>query len=105
MAVVFLRLKGEKFVEIKFLEAKTRLVPEKLLQDVQLSQESKGVTDKPIPRLELLAALIGSRLTHKIIEALEFENVPTYFWSDSSTVLAWIHRDLQWGTFVHNRVK
>lgn len=43
-AVVFSRLEGTWGDELKFLGAKTRLV----------------TNDKPIPRLGLLAALIGS---------------------------------------------
>ena len=58
-----------------------------------------------IPRLELLAAAIGSRQTNEIVKALGYENIPVFYWSDSTTVLAWLNRDCQWGIFVWNRVR
>lgn len=58
-----------------------------------------------IPRLELLAATIGLRLSRSIVEALSLENIDVNFWSDSATVLAWISRPSNWDTFVYNRVK
>lgn len=39
------------------------------------------------------------------MEAMELQEVQKYFWSDSTTAIAWIQRNTQWGTFVHNRVK
>jgi hypothetical protein len=38
-------------------------------------------------------------------KALDIDDVPTYFWCDSTTALAWIQRNDEWGTFVGNRVK
>ncbi|XP_025270371.1 uncharacterized protein LOC112639711 [Camponotus floridanus] len=56
-----------------------------------------------IPRLELLAATIRVRL-RSIKEAGDFEE-EVFFWSDSSTVVAWIRKDKLWNTFVENRVR
>lgn len=36
--------------------------------------------------------------------ASDFEGEKVFFWSDSTTVLAWIQRDKPWKTFVYNRV-
>ena len=63
-----------------------------------------------MPRLELLAALITSRLVHCVKEALETLNKvninKVYFWSDSFTTLFWIKSvNKQWKLFVENRVK
>lgn len=87
--VIFLRVEWEEKVEISFLGAKSRLTPE------------KGT----IPRYELLAACLGSRMSKEIMEGLDFSGIKRYYWSDSTTVLAWLSRDCQWGKFVWNRVK
>ncbi|GFY11977.1 DUF1758 domain-containing protein [Trichonephila clavipes] len=57
-----------------------------------------------IPRLELLACTIGSRLVNTMKIDLELENVPICCWSDSVNALYWIKRKENWGTFV-NRVQ
>ena len=88
-AVTFLRVVKKNRIEVKFIAAKSRVAPQKV----------------SIPRLELLAASIGARQTHAIRTVSDFKSIPTYFWSDSTTVLAWIKQDLQWGTFVWNRVR
>ena len=63
-----------------------------------------------VPRLELLAALITSRLVHCVKEALETLNKvnidKVHFWSDSFTTLFWIKGvNKQSKMFVENRVK
>ncbi|XP_015125024.1 uncharacterized protein LOC107046821 [Diachasma alloeum] len=80
---------GDK-VECYFVVAKSRVSPK----------------DKPtIPRLELLAATVGARLMASVLSALNYTQVRQYFWTESSTVFAWIQRDKEWGTFVGNRVQ
>ncbi|GFT16231.1 uncharacterized protein TNCV_318361 [Trichonephila clavipes] len=74
----------------------------------QLVQARARVTSiKPItiPRLELLACTIGSRLINTTKIDLGLENVPIYCWSDSVNALYWIKRKENWGTFVNNRVQ
>ena len=93
-AVTFLRLQTETSVKISFVQAKSRVSPSR----------EKG-TKISIPRLELLAATIGVRLASSILKVLKIENLESYFWTDSSTVLAWIQRDSNWAVFVANRVK
>lgn len=86
---VFLRAGDEDHVSVQLVQAKSRVAP--------LKKTS-------IPRLELLACTIGARLAVSVMEALQFEGPVTY-WSDSTTALAWIKRNDEWGTFVGNRVK
>ncbi|XP_031639935.1 uncharacterized protein LOC116351917 [Contarinia nasturtii] len=58
-----------------------------------------------IPRMELLAALLGSKLTHNSIQACEMKNAEIHFWSDSMVTLHWIGKNpLQLKTYVSNRV-
>ncbi|XP_024883586.1 uncharacterized protein LOC112462186 [Temnothorax curvispinosus] len=73
----------------RLIEAKSRVAP---------------VDKLTIARLELLAALIGVRLWFSKKNALDCEG-DVFFWSDSTTVLAWIQRNKPWNIFVANRVK
>ncbi|XP_026735912.1 uncharacterized protein LOC113499598 [Trichoplusia ni] len=58
-----------------------------------------------IPRLELQAALLGSRLTNTIEEEMELEVSKKTYWTDSSTVLQWIKAEpRKFKTFVANRL-
>ncbi|XP_036347887.1 uncharacterized protein LOC118757238 [Rhagoletis pomonella] len=75
LAVAYLRIfKGED-VDIAFVAAKSRCAP------------LKGMT---IPRLELQAAVLGSRLQKSVVEYHDFNIHRIVLWSDSKTVLLWI---------------
>ncbi|KMQ82302.1 integrase core domain protein, partial [Lasius niger] len=88
--VIYLRSQKEDKVLVQLLGAKCRIAPKKKIT---------------IPRLELLACVLGARLANFILKALSISFIPIRYWSDSSTVLAWILRNDQWGTFVGNRIK
>jgi hypothetical protein len=87
--VIFIR-SGSECVKVQLVQAKARVAP---------------LRRPTIPRLELMACVIGVRLVETVKEALGYEKIPTTFWSDSTTALAWIKRNDCWGTFVGNRVK
>ncbi|XP_021960214.1 uncharacterized protein LOC110856080 [Folsomia candida] len=89
-AVIFLRVSSEDDVKIHLLQAKSRVAPLK---------------KTTIPRLELLGCTIAARLKNSVATSLNMRNVPTTFWSDSTTALSWIQRNNEWGTFVGNRVR
>jgi len=58
-----------------------------------------------IPRLELCAATLLSKLYKKATWALNITIDDSYLWTDSSIVLTWIQRPPnKWKTFVGNRV-
>ena len=58
-----------------------------------------------LPRLELLAALIGVRLLNYCSKALSFDTRKAFLWTDSKVALGWIQNDpSRWKTFVCNRV-
>ena len=87
---VFARYECSICVQVQLVQAKTQVAP------------VKAVT---FPRLELLATTIGTRLATSIVKELEQKDIQLSFWSDSSTVIAWIMRDDHWGVFVWNRVQ
>lgn len=91
-AVVFLRSEYKTKVTVQLLSAKSRLSP------------SKKNSVISVPRLELLAATMGTRLYVQAKNALCLEH-DTYFWTDSNVVLSWIKNEGNWGVFVKNRVK
>ncbi|CAH0727196.1 unnamed protein product, partial [Brenthis ino] len=58
-----------------------------------------------IPRLELQAALLGSRLAHSVEEEMDLKIEKKTFWTDSSIVLSWIKTDPRtFKTFVAHRL-
>ncbi|GFU76056.1 integrase catalytic domain-containing protein [Trichonephila clavipes] len=71
-ACVFVRSMFKSDVKVTLVRAKTRVAPLKPLS---------------IPRLELMACCIGSRLANSIVNALNLPNLRIKFWSDSTTAL------------------
>ena len=57
-----------------------------------------------IPKLELQAALLAARLCDEVHRALSLKIDRTFMWSDSSTVLQWLHSLEKQPAFVANRV-
>ncbi|XP_011169507.2 uncharacterized protein LOC105202619 [Solenopsis invicta] len=58
-----------------------------------------------VPRLELSAAVLTSRLMKFVIDALHVFSAPCFCWTDSTVVLAWVtQHPSKWKTFILNRV-
>lgn len=93
-AAVFLRIQCQDKVSLCLLASKARVAP--------TSKSSKGIT---IPRLELLAALIAARLYDNVVKDYGLGGTHATFWTDASTVLAWLNRNEVWDAYVFNRVK
>lgn len=99
--IVFVRsVVNSQCVQVQLLMAKSRVSP--LFNEQNVKKKGKKMT---IPRAELMGCLVAARLAETVKEAMDFADVPTYYWSDSTTALAWIRRDEDWGTFVGNRVR
>ena len=77
-------------IHLSFVLAKCRVAPKR-----QLS----------IPRLELMAALLGAQLAQIVCQALTCDIQSTVMWSDSTTVLTWIRSDsCRFKVFVGTRI-
>ena len=88
-AVVYLRcMYGDGVVGVSLVACKTRVSPLKKLT---------------IPRLELMGALILSRLMANVITSLS-QNLPTFYWTDSMTALHWIRTPKPWKQYINHRV-
>ncbi|XP_064635263.1 uncharacterized protein LOC135492635 [Lineus longissimus] len=57
-----------------------------------------------IPRMELMAAVLGTRLTSFIKHQLHFNVTKCVLWSDSQIVLSWLKTTKHLPTFVQNRI-
>ena len=87
-AVAFLRAKVVK-KELAFVFGKVRVAPIKALT---------------IPKREIQASLLAARLRKEVEKALTLEISKIFMWSDSTTVLQWIHSLDKQPVFVANRV-
>ena len=75
--------------EVSFVAAKTRVAPLKELT---------------IPRLELMAVLVASRLTNFVTNAILVPKSSVFMWSDSQIVLHWIKSQKPLPMFVRSRI-
>ncbi|XP_043469952.1 uncharacterized protein LOC122503458 [Leptopilina heterotoma] len=99
-AAIFARTQFKDKVKVMIVQAKSRVAPTK-----GITTKNRSLPSLTIPRLELLAACMGARLMDSVTKALELKQVNVQFWSDSTTVLAWIQRNCPWEVFVSNRVQ
>ena len=87
---VYLYQECGKLRKVDLLFSKTRLAPNK---------------DISIPRLELLAAVIGTRCIRFVQKELKLDICSKHIWLDSQCVLCWIDSQKSLSKFVENRVK
>ncbi|CAG4952078.1 unnamed protein product [Colias eurytheme] len=92
--VIYCRVKGSPHTKpsVVIITAKSRLVPAR-----------KAIS---LPRLELCAAVLLSKLMKTALQCLSNFNIKIYCWSDSTAVLGWLNGEpSRWKPFVANRVK
>lgn len=79
-AVIYVRtIEPSGKVHTNLLIAKSRIAP---------------LDEVTIPRLELMAADLLSRLLKVVQSAMEYENVPYFLWCDSTIALQWINKPI-----------
>lgn len=89
-AVAYLRIVRGNSIVCSLVGSKTRVAPLRMTS---------------IPRLELMAALIGSRFANNIIDNHTIRIKNKYFWSDSKTVISWLkHSNKKYHQFVALRI-
>ncbi|XP_074649414.1 uncharacterized protein LOC141904651 [Tubulanus polymorphus] len=89
-AVSFLRLFDGTTVHCSFVLGKSRVTPLKTVS---------------IPRLELAAAVLSTRLDGMILKEIDIPIETSYFWTDSTAVLKYIrNEDKRFQVYVANRV-
>lgn len=91
-AVTYLRIVSQDASKTAFLMSKARVTPVEDQDDLK------------IPRLELLAYLIGSRLLKYVKKGLDLTIEKQYLWTDSLVVLSWVKSNKLLPPFVARRV-
>ncbi|KMQ82315.1 integrase core domain protein, partial [Lasius niger] len=91
-AVVYFRYHHKNALQSRMVVSKSRVAPLKKLS---------------LPRLELMAALIGVRLSKTVQRYFKEQlYIVPYYWSDSSIVLHWVKGSPErWKPFVQNRTR
>uniref|UniRef100_A0A146LXE2 Pro-Pol polyprotein n=1 Tax=Lygus hesperus TaxID=30085 RepID=A0A146LXE2_LYGHE len=92
VAVLYVRAQLADHYEGSFVISKSRVTP---------LQRKEGLT---IPKLELLAVIIGTRLITYVRKALDLSSTTTYLWTDSQAVLGWLQTDRLLPPWVSRRV-
>ena len=77
-AVAYVRVESEAGVDVAFVMARTRVAPLKAIS---------------IPRLELQAAVMASRLEKTLRAGHTIKFHAVHFWTDSKTVMCWLRSD------------
>lgn len=77
-AVAYFRASCDSSAQCALASARTRVGPIKPIS---------------IPRMELEAAVLGTRLARAIVKEHSVDIVQQYFWTDSRVVLCWIKSD------------
>ena len=89
-ATIYTRISVDNVISCHLLTAKSRVAPVKTIS---------------LPRLELCGAVLAAEMSESIISKLEVSGSETFFWTDSTIVLAWLRKPpCTWSTFVANRV-
>ena len=89
-AAIYVRVEVANKVTTHLLTAKTRVAPVKSLS---------------VPRLELCGAVLLAELSSALLHQLPAANFETFYWTDSTIVLAWLNKPpCKWTAFVANRV-
>lgn len=92
-ACIYLRIEFmDESIKTHLVVAKTKVTP---------------INVSTIPRIELSGAVLATKLMVWVKQHLRVmsKNVKTYFWSDATIVLHWIHGNVnRWKPFVANRI-
>ena len=97
---MYLRVTDGITVTSSLVYSKTRLSPR-----AKKAAKSDARVEISIPRLELLALLIGTRAAHFVCQELHRAISCITVWSDSKCALHWISSTKQLSVFVDNRVR
>ncbi|CAG9137748.1 unnamed protein product [Plutella xylostella] len=90
-AVIYCRVKFNDCYHVTLVQAKSKVAPKK--------------QKTTLPRLELCAALLLTKLMGKVQTSLKCPDASIYCWTDSMITLGWIKGEAErWQTFVANRV-
>lgn len=98
-ACIYLRsVNSRKEIFTQLVCSKSRVAP--------MKNKEKSTDNMTIPRLELCAALLLTRLYNESIAALELNFERKIFWSDSTIVLQWLKKSPQlFQVFEANRIR